>query len=184
MTPTNNNTPTKRVLSQLVPLAVGEAVVALLVCLGFGLADLLGVYNFDYRIVSGAALGAVVIIINYLLLTLSVDREIKRFVEKRGTIQMSEEEADKFAKENSASIQNAIKSSFILRTASIMGALILAFLLDWFNPLATAIPMFAMRPVLMGIELIKSKINYKAPNPDNFVKYDFDDENKNEEESD
>ena len=70
---------------------------------------------------------------------------------------MSDEEAEKFAAENSMPIQNAIKTSFIVRTASMLATLVIAFLLDWFNPLATAIPLLAFRPLLSAIELIKGK---------------------------
>jgi hypothetical protein len=37
-------------------------------------------------------------------------------------------------------------------------ALVIAFLLDWFNPIATAIPLLAFRPLLTAIEMIKGKI--------------------------
>ena len=55
-------------------------------------------------------------------------------------------------------VQNAIKTSFILRTVSMLVALVIAFLLDWFNPIATAIPLLAFRPLLTAIEMIKGKI--------------------------
>ena len=71
---------------------------------------------------------------------------------------MDEEEAQKFAEENSMPIQNAMKLSFIIRTVSMLAALVVAFILDWFNPIATAIPLLAYRPLLTLIETIKGKV--------------------------
>lgn len=179
----NAGSRSKRILTDLIPLVIGELAVALLVGLGFGLADVLDYYSFDYRVISGALLGVVVIVANYLFLSFAVDREIRRFAQKRGTREMDDEEAAKFAKENAASMQNAIQKSFIIRMVSIVLTLVIAFILDWFNPLATAIPMFALRPLLTVIELIRARSNPK-PDPNKFIRYDDEDENKNEEESD
>ena len=55
-------------------------------------------------------------------------------------------------------VQNAIKISFILRTASMLVALVIAFLLDRFDPIATAIPLLAFRPLITVIEIVKGKI--------------------------
>ena len=139
-------------------MAIGEAAVALLVVLVFLLLDGLGYYGFSYRIITGALLGVVVTLFNYSFLIISVDRAINKFLDKRGSKEMDEEEADKFAAENAMPVQNAIKTSFILRTASMLVALVIAFLLDWFNPIATAIPLLAFRPLLTAIEMIKGKI--------------------------
>ena len=183
MNKTNTPKGNKKIINDIMPMIIGEAVVALLVCLGFGILDMLGLYNFDARIISGAALGAVVMIANYAFLTLSVDRAMNQFVTLRGNKEMDEEEAQQFAKENSAVVQNAIKSSFTLRTVSIFAALVLAFILDWFNPLATAIPLFAFRPLLVVVDAVMKK-NDPTPDPNKFIKYDYEDENKNEKESD
>ena len=71
---------------------------------------------------------------------------------------MDDEEAEQFAAENSMPIQNAIKTSYIIRTVTMIATLVVAFLLDWFNPLATAIPLLAFRPLLTVIEMIKGKV--------------------------
>ena len=67
----------------------------------------------------------------------------------RGDKEMTEEEAEKFAKENVMIIQNATKLSYLVRTFSIVAALILALILDWFNVIATVIPLLVFRPILM-----------------------------------
>jgi uncharacterized membrane protein AbrB (regulator of aidB expression) len=71
---------------------------------------------------------------------------------------MSDEEAEKFAAEHAMPVQNAIKTSFIIRTVSMLAALVVAFLLDWFDPIATAVPLLAFQPLLTAIEIIKGKI--------------------------
>ena len=172
----------KSSFKEISSFAIGEVIVTLITILGFYALSLGGILEFSHRVILGALLGCIVIVANYALLSLSVNREINKYMDLRGSREMSEEEAEDFAKKNSAPIQNAIKTSFITRTVSMMATLIVAFLLtDWFYPLATAIPLFAFRPVLSVIELINSR-NRKAPNPEKFVKYDFDDEDKKEEE--
>lgn len=169
-------------IRDVLPLVIGEIIVAAIVCLVALLLDLIDVYTFDLRIIWGALLGAVISILNFLFLTISVNRAIDNYVALRGNKEMSEEEAEEFAKKNSAPIQNAIKTSFVTRTASMLIALVVAFLTKWFNPLATAIPMFAFRPLLTVVDTVMRK-NDKTPDPSKFIKYDFDDE-KNEKESD
>lgn len=151
----NNN---KLSYKDILFMAIGEAAVALLVVLAFLLLDGLGYYPFSYRIITGALLGVVVTLFNYSFLIISVDNAINKFLAKRGDKEMDEEEAEKFAAENAMPVQNAIKTSFILRTASMLVTLVIAFLLDWFNPIATAIPLLAFRPLLTAIEMIKGKI--------------------------
>ncbi len=169
-------------LNEILIFAIGELAVAALTVGGFFLLELLGVTELDFKVISGALLGCAVIVANYALLSLSVNNAVNKFIELRGSREMSEEEAQKFAAENSLQMQNAIKTSFIIRTVSMMATLVIAFLLtDWFNPLATAIPMFAFRPLLTVIEMIRSR-NDKAPDPDKFIKYDYDDDKNDEEE--
>ena len=146
-------------------LTLGEAIVSLLVVGVYLLCDLVfesDFWTFSYRVITGAVLGSAVTVANYALLTLSVNKAIKNFLTLRGTRQMDEEEAARFAQENSMQIQNAIKVSFIVRSASIVITLVIAFILDWFAPLATVIPLLAYRPILTVCEIIKSKF-IKAP---------------------
>ena len=167
--------------SDLLPLIIGEVIVAALVCGGSVLVDLVTEYEVDYlKVILGALLGALVIIGNHAWLTVTVDHEISKYLNMRGDKEMSDEEAEAFTKKHTAVIQKKIAFSSIVRTVSIFAVLILAFLTKWFKPIATAIPMFAMRVVLMVTELIKSKNNPK-PDPSKFIRYDDEDENTDEE---
>ena len=142
-------------------LFVGEIIVSLIVIGLYYLFDILfeaSIWDFSYRVITGAALGSVVTVINYAVLTLTVNKAIKNFLTLRGTREMDEEEIIKFTSENSMQIQNAIKLSFIIRTVSILATLVIAFLLDWFAPLATVIPLIAFRPIITVIEYVKRKI--------------------------
>lgn len=177
---TENKIKKKSRLLDLLPLAIGEVVVILLVLIGFLVADLIGVYDFGIKIISGALLGAIVILGNHLWLVITVDRKIDQYLEARGSREMSEEEAAAFTKSQTAAIQGAMGISSVIRTVSMLAVLVIAFLTGWFNPLAAAIPMFALRPILTVAEMIKSKHNPK-PDPSKFIKYE-DQENDKEKE--
>ena len=143
---------------EIIFMAIGECLVAIIVVLGFLIAGAFNLYEFSYQIITGAILGVIVTLLNYTFLILSVDKAINGFLALRGEKEMDEEEAERFAAENAMPVQNAIKTSFIIRTASMLVTLVIAFLLDWFNPLATAIPLLAFRPLLTVIEIIKGKM--------------------------
>lgn len=163
-------------LNDLLPIVIGEAIVAVVVCLGFGLLDFLELYSFDFRIVLGAILGVVVIVANHVMLIFAVDREIKKFIDNRPEGDMRDEDAQLFAKKKVSAIQNAMKKSSLTRNASMLVVLVIAFITKWFDPIATAIPMLAFRFVLTATELIKSKNNPK-PDPSKFIKYEDEGEN-------
>ena len=131
----------------------GEAVVSLITVAVFFLVG-----HFDYTVVAGVALGSVVTVANYLVLAITVNRAIDRYMELRGDKEMTEEEAEIFASKHAMEVQNAASRSFLIRTVSMLGTLVAAFLLtSWFSPLATAVPLLMFRPVLYVLELIKSK---------------------------
>jgi hypothetical protein len=148
-------------------LLIGEVIVSLLVIGLHLLFDLLfeaEFWDFSYRVITGAALGSVVTVANYAILTATVNKAISNFLRLRGTREMSEEEVIQFTNENSMQIQNAIKLSFIIRTVSILATLVVAFLLDWFAPLATVIPLIMFRPIITAAEFLKRKfINGALP---------------------
>lgn len=173
----------KSSISEISLFTVGELVIVGLTIGGFFLLSLLDVVVFNITVVLGALLGFAAIVINYAALCISVNRAVNNFIELRGNTEMSDDESQQFAKEHAAPIQNAMKSSMIFRTFSLMAALIVAFLTGLFNPLATAIPMLAFRPLISVLEFVRIKYD-KPPNPDNFIKYEYDDENKEEKESD
>ena len=76
----------------------------------------------------------------------------------RGTAEMDDESAMQFATENMAPIQKTIALSFIIRTVSMLAALVIAFVLNWFAPIATLIPILAFRPILTVTNLLRSKM--------------------------
>ena len=142
----NNRFPKK----ELIILAVGEAICALLTILVFLAVDLTNVidYTFSWSVVTGSILGAAVIILNFLFLSFAVNKAVDDYIALRGDKEMTDEEAEAFAAKNSGMIQNAVKKSFIIRTASIAITLLVAFLTKWFNPLATVIPIISYQPIL------------------------------------
>ena len=142
----------------IVILTLCELAVSVLTVIGFIVCDAMFDIAFSYRVITGVILGTLVTVLNYVFLTLSVNRAINNFLALRGDREMDDEEAAAFARENSAPIQNAMKLSFIIRTFTMLIALVIGFLLDVFNPIATAIPLLAYRPLLSITEIIKGKI--------------------------
>ena len=138
---------------QIALLTLAEVVISAVICLVY---FLLG--HFSYKVITGAALGSVVTVANFIFLTVSVNRAIDRYLELRGTREMDEEEAAKFAEEHAMAVQNAATRSFIIRTVTMLATLVAAFLLtSWFEPLATVIPLLMFRPILYILEALKKK---------------------------
>lgn len=133
-------------------LAVGEVAVAAAVVAVYALIG-----AFDYKAVTGALLGAAVAVFNFSFLTVSVNRAVDKFMSLRGEREMDEEEAEKFASEHVGEIQNAQKLSYIIRTFTMLGALVLAFLSKQFDVIATVVPLLAFQPVLIVSQSIKRK---------------------------
>ena len=133
-------------------IVAGEIAVSLIT-----VAVYLLIGQFSYRVVTGVILGSAVIILNFLFLYISVNRAVDNYMELRGNREMTEEEAEKFAKDNAMMIQNATKLSYVIRTFTMMGALVLALLLDWFDVIATVVPLLAFRPILLVSQLIGKK---------------------------
>ena len=137
---------------QIFGLALGELIISAIICLVYFLLN-----AFSYKVITGVALGSVVTVANFAFLTLSVNRAVDRYLELRGSREMDEEEAARFTNEHAMAVQNAAKTSFIIRTATMLAALVVAFLLEWFEPLATVIPLLMFRPLLYILELIRRK---------------------------
>lgn len=142
---------------QIIALALGEIIISALVCLGYFIVSLATPYEFSYRVITGALLGSTVTVANFVFLTLSVNRAIDRYLALRGSREMDEEEAEKFASEHAMAVQNAATRSFIVRTVTMLAALVIAFMLEWFEPLATVIPLLMFRPILYILEATKKK---------------------------
>ena len=133
-------------------IVAGEVVVSVITVAVFFLIG-----QFSYRVVTGVILGSAVIILNFLFLYISMNRAIDNYMALRGDKEMSDEEAEKFAKDNAIIIQNATKLSYIIRTFTMMAALVAALLLDWFDVIATVVPLLAFRPVLFASQLLSKK---------------------------
>lgn len=133
-------------------LAVGEAIISLLITLIY---TALG--KFDWTVLSGAVLGSTVTVINFLILSFSVNKALNKYIELRGDKEMTEEEAEKFAKTNSIKVQNAVTKSYIFRTVLMMGALVLSLITGYFDTIATIIPLIMYKPLLYAIQFVKKK---------------------------
>ncbi len=142
----------KTTLTETAIIFIGELIVSLAVTGVYLLLD-----KFSYKVITGVALGSIVTVVNFLILTLSVNRAIDKFMKKRGDGELSDEEAEKFAKENAASVQFAATRSYVLRTLLMLGAFVLAFTLDYFEVIATLIPLLAYRPIIYVSELIRKR---------------------------
>ena len=137
-------------------LALGEVLVAVLVTLGFLAAKALGLDVQIYKAILGALLGGAVTVINFLILSISVNRAVNNYITERGNKEMDEEEAEKFANEHSLAVQNAMTKSYIFRTFLMMGTLVVALITGWFNPIAAVIPLLMYKPILYAVEFIKA----------------------------
>ncbi len=133
-------------------LAIGEVAVSLLVVLVY-----IAIGRYYWNVISGVVLGSVVTILNFLILSHAVNKALNKFIDLRGDKEMDEEEAKAFAKANSLKVQNAVTKSYVLRTALMMGALVLAFITGWFDPIATLIPLAMYKPLLYATQFVKQK---------------------------
>ena len=131
-------------LKDILALVIGELGVSAVTAAVFALLG-----AFSYKVISGVLLGSAVAIINFIILTVSVNRAIDRFMELRGDKEMNEEEADAFAAKHMGEIQNAQKLSYIIRTFTMLGALVLAFISKQFDVIATVIPLLCFQPILI-----------------------------------
>ena len=137
-------------------LLFGEIIVSALISLVYILLE-----KFNFTVILGAALGSCVTVLNFLFLAVSTGRVFDKIYAERGTKEMSEEEADAFAKKHQAELSGAVKLSYIIRNVSMILALVVAFLLKWFDVLATLIPLLMLRPLLMVGAILKDKIERK-----------------------
>jgi hypothetical protein len=145
-------------------LALGEIIVSALVFLGYMVLKRFEIVQLDrdYTVITGALLGSLVSVINFLILSVSVTRAINKIAAARGNLEMDEEAIEKFKNEYNAGIQGAMAKSYLLRLILMIGSLVLAMLSGYFNPLATAIPLVMYRPVLYFVNLVKSKFSKKG----------------------
>ena len=168
---------------EIIFLAAGEAVTSAIV-----IAVYLLIGKFDYTVATGAALGSVVTVMNFLFLAITVNRAVDKILAERDftptevtvsetseapltdgdstdSSEESEEdgaedepdEAAKFARKYQNKLQASIKLSYIVRTVTMIGALVAALFTKHFNVIAVVIPLFMLRPLLTISEMTKRK---------------------------
>ena len=113
--------------------------------------------GFSYKVFTGAILGAAVAVFNFAFLTFSVNRAVDKFIALRGSGEMDDDEAEKFAAEHVGEIQNAQKLSDVIRTFTLLGSLVLAFISKQFDVIATVVPLLLFRPILIISQSIVRK---------------------------
>ena len=139
-------------------LALGELVVAALTIAGYAVVGVWVEGAFDYKAITGAALGAVAAVLNFLALNFTVNNAIDKYMTERGTEEMDEETAAKFAQENAMKVQNEVAKSYITRTLILVAAMCLLFTRQ-FAVIATAVPLLLQRPIISLIGLITKEGN-------------------------
>lgn len=114
---------------------------------------------FTYKVITGLLLGTAVVVANYLVLTVAVDRAIKKVMSLRPEGDMTDEEIMEFAEKHQGTIKNAAAFSYILRTLTMLATFVLAFtvLKRWFAVFATVIPLLAFRPIIMAGEFFRKR---------------------------
>ena len=136
-----------------------ELLVSVLVALGFSIFG-----KLELSVIWGSLLGSAVVVINYLILAISINRAVDKFMALRGDAEMDDDEAERFAAENSASVTMAARGTYIFRMLLMIGVFVGAFILNKvvgftvFNVIATLVPLLAYRPVIYVIELLRSKL--------------------------
>lgn len=157
-----NNPGWMSVVRETLMILIGELIVSLATVGVWLLIDIFFEGVFDYTVITGLALGTAVTVANFLILGITVNRAVDKFLRERGESDMSEEEADAFAKQHMSSVQVAASGTYIMRTLLMLGALICAFALgDFFDVLATVIPLLMYRPIIYVSEFFRSKSNKK-----------------------
>ena len=93
-------------------------------------------------------------------LSVSVNRAVDKALLEKPDGELDDEAVERFSENHTAAVQNAAKLSYIMRTATMLITLVLAFLLDdVFNVIATLVPILAFTPILTVGEMIKRRFN-------------------------
>ena len=136
----NNKFPRMRLLF----LAAGLVAVSALAVTVFILLD-----SFSYRDITGTVLGSVVSLAGFAVLCVAVNRAVDNVMAERGNGVLDEEQAAEFAARHSSSINAAVRLSSISRLLGMAAVLVVAFVTDWFDVIATLVPLVAFQPLLM-----------------------------------
>lgn len=138
-------------------LFLGEIIASILIIVGYLCYYSVVGLPFKWQVISGALLGSIVTTFNFFLLSVQVNAAINEYIALRGDREMTEEEATEFAKAHTLKVKNAVAKSYVLRTALMIGTLVIAFITSWFEPLATLIPLLLYKPLIYIVELINKK---------------------------
>ncbi len=138
--------------SQILFMIAGEVVVSVITALVF-----LGLDKFSYKVVTGLALGSAVMLLSFIFLCISVNRAVDNIMAQRGSGEMDEEQVAEFAAKHHAELNKAVQLSHTGRMLAMIVVLVAAFLLDWFDVIATLVPLVAFQPILMLSGLIFNK---------------------------
>ncbi len=150
---------TKLPLFEVVSMIVGEIITSAVIITVFMIVNLIKKQPLlHYSVVLGAVLGSMITVINFILLSVLTTRAVNKALTDRGDAEMTDEEAEAFAKEHQAKVQLAMTISYAVRIATMVAALIVAFIFkEVFNPIATIVPIFMLRPILTATQLLLRK---------------------------
>ena len=146
-------------LFEVAAMIVGEIITSAVIIAVFVIVNLIkGAPLLHFSVPAGALLGSLITVMNFILLSILTTRAINKALADRGDGEMTDEEAETFAKEHQAKVQFAMTVSYVIRIATMVVALIVAFIFKQvFNPIATIIPIFMLRPILTVTQLLLSK---------------------------
>ncbi len=150
---------TKLPLFEVVSMIVGEIITSAAVIAVFMIVNLIGKQPLlHYSVVLGVLLGSLITVMNFILLSVLTTRAVNKALADRGEAEMTDDEAAVFAKEHQAKLQLAMTVSYVIRIATMVAALIVAFIFkEVFNPIATIVPILMLRPILTLTQLILRK---------------------------
>ena len=148
---------TKFPIAETLAVAGFELIVSVITCL---IIFAVNGWCVHYSAFTGSALGITVMMANFVALSISTNIAIDRALEERGDKEYTEEEAEEFAKRHKAKIALVSRVSYIVRMATMIAALVLAFLVKdgagdrVFDVIATLVPLFAFYPIIFITQFI------------------------------
>ena len=140
-------------------MIIGEIITSAVIIAVFMIVNLIkSAPLLHFSVPVGALLGSVITVMNFILLCILTTRAVNKALADRTGEEMTDEEAEAFAKEHQAKVQFAMTVSYVIRIANMVVALIVAFIFKQaFNPIATIVPIFMMRPILTVTQLLLNK---------------------------
>ena len=139
-------------VAETLVLLLGEIAVAAVTVLVFFLFG-----HLSYRVFTGLALGCAAVLFNFLFLAFAVNRAVDAIMAERGDAPMDDEAAAAFAEKYKAQLQKRVQLSQAARTLAMTVVLILALVTDYFDVVATVIPLLSFRPLLNAAALMCNK---------------------------